>query len=574
MAIATISAATKLRAATRQAQPARRSWRVDRWLVAVATLALVVSVSVVYVAYTNHTILLYSDAYSHMTIARRVTDNAPPGLAQLGGVWLPLPHLIMLPFVWNMTLWSSGLAGSIPSMICYIVSAVYIFMAARRVTKSDIASFLGTLVFLLNPNILFVQSTPLSEPVMIATMTMTGYYFLVWAQEQRQNDLIAVAFCTFLASLARYDGWALFLEIAALIALIGWQKRQNLTHVWGNLLLFGSLGGFGIALWFLWNLVIFHNPLFFLNGPYSSAVMQSPLIKQGLVATYHNPGQALYYYTVISIETMGPAIFALLVVAVVVFVARRRFTPETVAALAFLMPFAFYAVSLYTGQAVEYAPHAVPAGVTSIFYNDRYGTQAVAPAAFFIATLIATAHRFARPALVGIILAQSALTAVGGVITLQDGLYGVSCSPQRATTTFLAQHYDNGAILEDTYFQNPQDFAFTVGIDLKHVVYQGASAQWNAALANPGGTVHWMYMHPGDLVSQKFDPNAPAFLALFTPVAHDSDGTTLYRLNRAPLADHAITPAVSALHSACQKHQASGLRSVPLAAQPALQEGI
>ena len=47
-------------------------------------------------------------------------DSRNPGLAQLGGVWLPLPHLLMLPFVQKMEWWQNGLAGAWPSLVCYI----------------------------------------------------------------------------------------------------------------------------------------------------------------------------------------------------------------------------------------------------------------------------------------------------------------------------------------------------------------------------------------------------------------------------------------------------------------------
>lgn len=527
--------------------------RPDWWLEAVIALAVSLSMAACFVAYYNHAILLYSDVYSHMIIARRVIDNPTPGLAQLGGVWLPLPHMIMLPFVWNMFLWSSGLGGAIPSMICYAVSAVYIFLAARRVTKNDAASFVGVLVFLLNPNILYVQSTPLTEPMMIATMTMTSYYFLAWVQEDNQNHLIWAAFCTFLASLARYDGWPLYLVILVLIVIIGWQKHHTRLQIRSNLLLYGTLGGLGIVLWFLWNAVIFSDPLYFFNGPYSSQVMQAPLIKAGLVATYHNIGQAIYYYSVLSAETLGPVIFVLAIVAVFTYAIRRRLSPEVVASLAFLVPFVFYIISLYSGQAIVYAPHAVPAQVSTMFYNDRYGTQVVAPAAFFIAIFASMVHGWLRPVLVLIIVAQALLTVTGGIITLQDGLYGASCSPYRATTTFLAQHYDNGNILEDTYFQNPQDFAFTVGIDLKHIVYQGSGALWSQSLADPAANVRWIYARPGDLVTVHINVNDGAFLSQFTLVAQDSDGATLYHLNSIPLPQRSVSPAELSLHSACNK---------------------
>src|ERR1035441_8585290 len=60
-------------------------------------------------------ILIYGDASAHLDIARRVVDSLTPGLAQLSSVWLPLPHILMLPFIWNNYLWHTGIAGSIVS---------------------------------------------------------------------------------------------------------------------------------------------------------------------------------------------------------------------------------------------------------------------------------------------------------------------------------------------------------------------------------------------------------------------------------------------------------------------------
>jgi len=45
--------------------------------------------------------LLYGDAVAHINIARRVFDSRTPGLLQLGTVWLPLPHLLMIPFLFS-----------------------------------------------------------------------------------------------------------------------------------------------------------------------------------------------------------------------------------------------------------------------------------------------------------------------------------------------------------------------------------------------------------------------------------------------------------------------------------------
>src|SRR6266480_7803763 len=59
----------------------------------------------------------YNDARSHLDIARRVVENLKPGFAQLGSVWLPLPHLFATLTVWNNFMWHSGLAGALQSML-------------------------------------------------------------------------------------------------------------------------------------------------------------------------------------------------------------------------------------------------------------------------------------------------------------------------------------------------------------------------------------------------------------------------------------------------------------------------
>src|SRR4029077_14051833 len=65
----------------------------------------------------NGQVLLYGDAVAHINIARRVFDSKTPGLLQLGTVWLPLPHLLMIPFLISTKMWQSGAGGSIPSMV-------------------------------------------------------------------------------------------------------------------------------------------------------------------------------------------------------------------------------------------------------------------------------------------------------------------------------------------------------------------------------------------------------------------------------------------------------------------------
>src|SRR5437879_1343247 len=71
----------------------------------VALAAVVLAFVALIVCYARGYLLLYGDAVAHLGIARRILDSRNPGLQQLGGVWLPLPHLLMLPFVQKIEWW-------------------------------------------------------------------------------------------------------------------------------------------------------------------------------------------------------------------------------------------------------------------------------------------------------------------------------------------------------------------------------------------------------------------------------------------------------------------------------------
>src|SRR6187431_1094861 len=64
--------------------------------------------------------LYYGDAEAHLNIARRVVDSRTPGYDQIGTVWLPLPHALVMPFVRSMELWRSGMAATIPGVTSFV----------------------------------------------------------------------------------------------------------------------------------------------------------------------------------------------------------------------------------------------------------------------------------------------------------------------------------------------------------------------------------------------------------------------------------------------------------------------
>jgi len=508
----------------------------DRWLIATIIIAAVASITSTWYNFQHHLILIYNDSLSHSLIARSVLDSATPGIAQLGGTWLPLPHLLIALFVWNDYLWTSGLAGSIIGMLCYLVATIFVFLSARRITHNSGSSFIGSLVFILNPNVLYLQSTPLTEPVCWATFTMACYYMLVWTQEDKAKYLVLATASTFLATLTRYDGWIVVVIFPVVILMTDLLKRHPLRKIEGHLTVFVVLGSLGIILWLLWGLLIFGDPLYFVRGPYSSQT-QTVAGGQGITNTLvnHHLITDIWLYTIDSVETIGIGLALLVFIAIIVFLIKRWKSPETLAVLSFLAPFVFYCAALYGGQVNLFNSQEVfyPLGIVPLregynLFNARFGSEMVAPAAIFIATLVPTgfSHIFTflrrwalslgRAFLVIIIVLQSGWIVYGGIISVIASVNPPFCVQSYPINVYLEQHYDGGRILH-------AEFPFLLsesesGIHFSNVIYEGSGLLWKEALHNPAVLVDWVIFTPGDIVSRSMARD-PAFSQEFTLVA-------------------------------------------------------
>jgi hypothetical protein len=247
------------------------------------TLAVLSMVSFLYY-FLNGFGLAYNDARSHLNIGRRVVEGLKPGFAQLGSVWLPLPHLLMVPTIWSDFMWHSGLAGALQSMISYIIATLIIFAYLRKLGVGNIGSVVGALVFATNLNILYLQSTAMTELLLIVTMTAAVYDLMMWYKDEKIVSIVRSGFWIMLSTLIRYDGWFLFMFTFGTLALYIWKKYGYKTTE-GMIIFFSTMAGFGIFLWFLWNQLIFKDALYFAFGPYSARTQQKQLEEAGVLAT-------------------------------------------------------------------------------------------------------------------------------------------------------------------------------------------------------------------------------------------------------------------------------------------------
>src|SRR5215470_11805336 len=197
-----------------------------------ALLASVISVCSFFCYLRQGELLLYGDAVAHINIARRLFDSRTPGLLQLGTVWLPLPHLGMIPFVISDWLWRTGVGGSIPSMIAYVFGVFGIFRLTRSVFPaaaesahaSRIAAWASALVYAANPNLIYLQTTAMTEPIYLALFVWTLVYFSDFlraanAAKTPDRSLIKSGLCVAAACLTRYDGWFLSVVLSVIVIL-------------------------------------------------------------------------------------------------------------------------------------------------------------------------------------------------------------------------------------------------------------------------------------------------------------------------------------------------------------------
>lgn len=499
---------------------ARRIYRACATERGVVALALVFAVGATAVSWSQGWIIAYGDAESHLNIAKRVVDSLTPGFAQLGGIWLPLPHILMIPFVKIDFLWRSGLAGAIVSGAAFVVSSLVLFKLTNVVLKSRVAAFVAALVFMLNPNVLYLQSTPMTEILLIMFFLLSSYFFIRFIQNR--NNVLALllaAFFGFLGTLTRYDAWFLvgmegliigliyfpFREIWQLVRGKGQQAKQRAKNLWqkveGRGILFGTLALFGIFLWLLWDFLILGDPLYFTTSEFSARSQQEDWHSRGMLPSYHNPWLSFLYYFVTSMANIGIILFVVSLIGLALFFFAKEIRQRWWILLVLAVPFIFNVLALFLGQGVIFIPHITSFTFDWTLFNVRYGVMMVPFAAFFLGYLFLKMPR-ARVLLLGLFVLQFGLYGVGysKVTSWEDGARGLSSQVSKTPHAqgWLKENYDHGLVLIDDYARTVS--IIRADIPLENVIYIGNKPYWEESLQEPEKYARWIVLQQNDAV--------------------------------------------------------------------------
>ncbi len=209
----------------------------DTYLYTLILLSVFTSIVSFLFFFSSHLTTIYPDSQARLMIARRVIASPTAGFGQLGGTWLPLPQILMLPFIWSQELYSTGIAGSLISMGSFVITALFLYKTVYLVTDNRIAGSIATLVFITNPNVLFMQSTAMSELQLFALLIVPVYFMVCWAREPRHvGALCTSALLAALGVITRYEAWVLVPLLTLVIIWTGIRYRFSRGRFEGFLL--------------------------------------------------------------------------------------------------------------------------------------------------------------------------------------------------------------------------------------------------------------------------------------------------------------------------------------------------
>jgi MFS family permease len=486
-------------------------------------LAAVSAGAVIYVNHSGWT-LYYGDAESHLNIARRIVDSRTTGYDQIGTSWLPLPHLLTAIFVSNDSLWHSGLAGAISSAVCFVVACAFFFAAVRRATRSSPAAFAAAGLLALNPNVLYLQATPMTEPVYLAAMMALFYFTILFRDTQSFGAVLGAGVAGMLATLARYEGWFL-IPFVTLYFLFAAHRRKFAMAV-----LFGALASLGPLYWLAHNWWLYDNALEFYNGPYSAKVIT---LANGTYPGDHDYRKAwLFYRTLVEVFNG----WGLIIAAALGFLVALWYRLTWPLAFALLSP-VFYLWSMHSGG----TPIFVPQLWFGSYYNTRFGISALPFLAIAAAGIVLLAPKRWR--------ALAALAVV--VIGVAPWLYRpqpddwiswkesqVNSVERRAWTseaaTLLRDQYQPGAGIFTTFGDLP-GILREAGLPLREALYDGNVPAWMAAVGRPDLFLHeeWAIAISGDPVARTVQrataAKGPRYHLVKTIMLKNAPGIEIYK---------------------------------------------
>ena len=379
---------------------------------------------------------LYGDGVAHVNIARKVVDSLDDSLwrryIQIGSPWLPLQTFLMLPLVTDDRLWRTGAAGSIVSMISFVIAGLSLYLFSKRFYEkaegrwNEVLPILSFAIFTLNPSVLYMQSTPMTELVFMGALMAAVYLLQRWFSEQTTRRLVAAAAGMTVATLSRYEAW----PVAALsVLIVCLASRGGVSVRLKDSGLFAVVAGAGPIYWLWHNWAIYGNALEFLTGPNSARgiSLQNRAMLGWSKIFVGSASLDVLILTVAVTVCVGPLVLLLGATGFLKWsISERRSLLDNSPALLLLAPFFFHVLSVYRGEIQVFPLSAFG------LHNVRYGLPHLLAVAVF------------APASVLIFKGRTRRWATASVCLLISAQYGYLLSEGPSQLAVYQEGYRNG----------------------------------------------------------------------------------------------------------------------------------
>jgi hypothetical protein len=512
-----------------------------------------------YYYYQQALTVAHYDAKAHLVVARGIFDSIAPGYVQLGTHWLPLTHLLYLPFVWFESQYRSGLLPSLLSVFCFALSGILACRISRHVTGSVRSGIFAGLFLLANANLQYLQSCPLTEPIYMVLLLLGMDGFLRWREERDGSLPWLPAIWAALGALCRYEGWYFLGGIILLLVLDAYNRRISRALTVRAASIFLALFALPISLHFGY--------LYLRTG--DSFLIRVAQGNPAPFESYKRPFLSLVYHGAELVQIAGTVPLLAGLAGVIYCLARRNWLPKYIPLFLLWLPSIINLSALYWGMMyrIRYSVLLLPA--IAIFAGVVAADERASRRILFFAAIAAAClpwlswyfpsewryHGFyAGP---GILV----LPAVGAILfclseaqaryrwalltlcvlamqvpvlqgehrpILEETLEHRFIESDRAQVLdWLSRHYDRRGILIDAQKLSP--LIYDSQLPLREFIYnEGDPARWRDAIAAPGRSAGWVCVQKGDELWDLLQVD-PHRLDEYSLVVH-TDWLTLYQL--------------------------------------------
>jgi hypothetical protein len=428
--------------------------------------------------------LAHYDARAHLVVARRILDNLTPGWQQIGAVWLPLPHLLnMLPV--QVDAWYRNGASAVAiSVLSMALGAGALASLLLRTTGSIVAAATGAVLLMINPNVLYLQSTPMTEPLLFGLTLASIAATAAWIDDRHptgasdrrhanraRDTLPGMALAA--ACLTRYEAWPITAAILALAVVVMLRRGVPLSRavtdvVWLArwpaiaILIFSANSRWVIGTWFVPN-------DFFV--PENQEAIGRPLV------AWRQLREGLYRMAGTALPRAGFIAAALLAWTLI----RSRDRASLV-----LIVGMFAAAVLPISAYMQGHP-----------FRIRYDTPLVVACAAAAAGGIAVLWRPLRPIaallLVATTMSQAWPLDREAPLIRESQREAKNMAGRRAITAYLQEHYDGTEIMMSMgslgHYMHDLSLA---GFNIKNFLHEGNGEIWHFAMLRPRGHAGWL----------------------------------------------------------------------------------